>query len=120
MIFDITPTPKPRQTQSDKWKKRPCVMRYRAFADECRLKGVKVANNDSIKFFMPMPKSWSKKKKIQMSGQPHTPKPDLDNLLKAIMDAVLKEDSIIHSLCNIQKVWSDESHGYIKIINGPL
>ena len=38
MIYDITPCPKPRQTQSDKWKKRPPVLRYRAFADEVRLK----------------------------------------------------------------------------------
>ena len=32
--YDITPVPKPRQTQRDKWKRRDVVMRYRAFADE--------------------------------------------------------------------------------------
>lgn len=105
MIYDITPVPKPRQTRSDKWKKRPCVMRYRAFADECRAKGVTVENRDSIKFFMPMPKSWSKGKKIIMSGAAHKQKPDIDNLLKAIMDAVLKEDSHIHAIY-IEKVWA--------------
>ena len=118
MIYNITPVPKPRQTRSDKWKKRPCVVRYRAFADECRLKGVTVENGDSIKFFMPMPKSWSKKKKIEFKGKPHTQKPDLDNLLKALMDAVLKEDSIIHKLGSIEKVWSDEEYGYIHKISG--
>lgn len=36
--YIITPVPKPRQTQADKWKQRPAVMRYRAFADEAPLK----------------------------------------------------------------------------------
>ncbi len=36
--FPIDVVGKPRMTQRDKWKKRPCVLRYRAFADELRLK----------------------------------------------------------------------------------
>lgn len=31
-IYDITPIGKPRMTRADKWKQRPPVMRYRAFA----------------------------------------------------------------------------------------
>lgn len=39
MIFDITPVSKPRMTQRDKRPPvRPEVGRYRAFADEIRLK----------------------------------------------------------------------------------
>jgi len=105
MIYDITPVPKPRQTQSDKWKKRPCVLKYRAFADECRLKGVTVKNGDRINFWIPMPKSWSDVNKSMMVGIPHEKKPDLDNLLKALMDAVLPEDSHIHTIY-VQKVWA--------------
>ncbi len=30
------PVPKPRMVNSDKWKKRPCVLRYRAYADWLR------------------------------------------------------------------------------------
>lgn len=37
MRYPITPVPKPRQVHSDKWMKRPPVLRYRAFCDECRL-----------------------------------------------------------------------------------
>ena len=33
-----------------------------------------------------MPKSWSKKKKLLKLGTPHTSKPDLDNLIKNILD----------------------------------
>jgi len=35
-----------------------------------------------------MPKSWSKKKREAMFGHPHTQKPDLSNLQKAIEDAL--------------------------------
>jgi Holliday junction resolvase RusA-like endonuclease len=94
MIFDITPVAKPRQTQKDKWAKRPSVLKYRAFADEVRLKmgGVDL-NGADVTFWMPMPKSWSKKKRYAMAGSWHTGKPDLDNLLKALMDALNKSDS---------------------------
>ena len=60
MWIDVNPVPKPRQTRSDVWKKRPAVMRYRQFADELRL----ACQYDEfipseeliIEFHMPMPK----------------------------------------------------------------
>jgi len=106
MIYDITPVPKPRQTQSDKWKKRPCVMRYRAFADECRLKKVNIHDmGDTVTFWMPMPKSWSKKKKEEMDQTPHQQRPDIDNLTKALLDALFKEDCTVWSICT-HKIWA--------------
>jgi len=42
MIYNINPVPKPRMTQSDKWKKRPPVLRYFAFKDECRIHDVEI------------------------------------------------------------------------------
>lgn len=77
----ITPVGKPRMTRADKWKQRPPVMRYRMFCDEARLHGIRVPENGAhITFVLPMPKSWSKKKRAAMDGQPHQQKPDLDNL----------------------------------------
>ena len=106
MIYTITPVAKPRQTQSDKWKKRPCVMRYRAFADECRLKRVFLPTAGAIiTFHMPMPISWSKTKREQMKGKPHQQKPDWDNLGKALSDAVYGEDCHVWDV-RIIKVWS--------------
>jgi len=104
---DITPVGKPRQTQSDRWKQRPAVMRYRAFADELRLKyREELPCSVRLVFYLPMPKSWSKKKREAMVGQPHQQKPDFDNLAKSVCDALLVEDSVIWK-CLVEKYWSD-------------
>jgi Holliday junction resolvase RusA-like endonuclease len=114
MIYDITPVSKPRQTQSDKWKVRACVARYRAFADECRLKRVHVpVEGGNIVFILPMPKSWSAKKREEMNGEAHTQKPDIDNLLKSLMDAVFPDDSHVWDV-RITKLWGDK--GAIEIL----
>ena len=106
--YPITPIPKPRMTQSDRWRKRPAVLRYFAFADQVRAAGVKIAESGtSIIFYLPMPKSWSKKKRDNMRGQAHQQKPDLDNLLKALSDAVYADDSVIWNYHSISKRWSD-------------
>ena len=114
MIYDITPVPKPRQNRADKWLQRPPVMRYRAFADECRLKGVKLPLHGAcVTFYMPMPKSWSKAKKSNYEGKPHKQRPDLDNIAKALFDALFEDDSHIWNI-RITKRWSYE--GAIQIL----
>lgn len=111
IIFWLDPIGKPRQTQSDKWKKRPAVMKYRAFADELRLMASKV-NWDipaqlSIVFLMPFTKTIlkSKKKTEAMLLSPHIVKPDLDNMVKAVQDVMAKNDSHIWSYQDIRKIW---------------
>lgn len=72
-------------------------MRYRAFADELRLK-VRVRDVPlpyHVVFVLPMPASWSAKKRREMNLQPHIVKPDKDNLEKAFLDALFPEDSHI-------------------------
>ena len=109
ILLDIIPVPKPRQTRADKWKKRPSVLRYRAFADELRLKLPRDFdfNGYAICFFMPMPKSWSKKKKAEMLGTPHIQTPDLDNLLKSLLDAHMGQDCGVHTLVAVWKRWAE-------------
>jgi Holliday junction resolvase RusA-like endonuclease len=104
--YPITPCPKPRMTRSDKWKQRPCVMRYRAFADEARLRDLKVNESGThLRFDLPMPKSWGKAKRLSMEGQPHTQKPDIDNLVKAVFDALYTDDSHIWHF-SAEKRWA--------------
>jgi len=101
-------------TRSDVWKKRPCVLRYRAFRDEISLKSVVVNNGDAIIFALPMPNSWSKKKRAKMDGQPHQQTPDLDNLTKAILDAIYSSDAHIYKL-TVSKYWA--YYGSITVIS---
>ena len=106
----ITPVPKPRQTVADRWKKRPCVMRYRAFADELRelvdLEKIKDIRQIRLIFVMPMAKSWSRKKKFTMFATPHQQRPDIDNLVKSVMDALLPEDMSVWRLY-AEKRWGE-------------
>lgn len=41
----------------------------------------------TVEFYFKPSKSWSKRKKESHIGQPHSIKPDIDNLLKTILDA---------------------------------
>ncbi len=43
----------------------------------------------SIWFYLPAPRSWRKKKLIDMLYAPHTSTPDLDNLIKALFDGIM-------------------------------
>jgi len=45
--------------------------------------------------YLPMPKSWSKKKKSAMAGRPHRQKPDRDNIDKAAPGDSLSVDQVI-------------------------
>lgn len=103
--YEITPVAKPRQTQSDRWKQRPCVMKYRAFADKCRASGMEIPlAGVHIVFIMPMPASWSIKKRRAMDGNPHQQTPDLDNMVKAVADSLHKDDSHIYDI-RATKLW---------------
>ena len=92
------PMGKPRMTRSDKWKKRPKVMRYRAFADGIRAACGDVPSNPDgviVTAHCPMPPSWSKKKQAEHDGRPMRQTPDWDNIGKAVCDALFEEDSMI-------------------------
>jgi len=110
MIVDIEPIAKPRQTQSDKWKKRPIVQRYRAYKDQLRwsLLGQKVLAElpyeFKVVFHMSMPNGWSEKRKKQFHFTPHQQMPDIDNLLKGFMDALYAKDQMIYSI-HVEKIW---------------
>lgn len=83
-------------------------MRYWTFKDELRkhLKG-DLEPRFTVVFSVPMPKSWSKKEKVLMNGKPHQAKPDIDNYLKAFMDAMCVDDSYVYWVC-ASKRWATE------------
>lgn len=96
-------------TRSDVWKQRPVVERYHAYCDELRLRltGWELPEDLDIVFCLPMPQSWSQKKKSEMVGKPHQQKPDIDNLLKGFMDAMATEDSYVWKV-TAEKRWRTE------------
>lgn len=106
-VYDITPMGKPRMTRADKWKKRPEVLRYRAFCDEVRLQCVELPESGShVTFILPMPASWSKKKRAELNGRPHQQKPDVDNLTKSLLDALFEDDAHIWDV-RVSKSWGE-------------
>lgn len=109
--FLLDPVPKPRMSRSDIWKKRPIVNRYFAFKDklvlEAKKKKFKLGDKYYVEFLIAMPKSWTESKKRSFHGLPHRQKPDLDNLIKALNDCLIAEDSVVWSI-EASKIWWDE------------
>ena len=104
-------------TQRDRWKKRQCVLDFFAFRDRIKQEVNKIDtllikeppfdwDNLTVIFLVPMPKSWSKKKKALMVGKPMQQRPDLDNYLKGLFDATHEEDSSIWKV-TASKIWTD-------------
>lgn len=113
-VFDIAPSPYVRQSQADKWRKRPSVLKYRAFRDEVALR-IKELPEDffHVVFLIQVPASWSEKKKRDHIGRPHLGKPDKDNLEKGLLDAIYRgrDDAHVWNTAST-KLWS----GYPAII----
>jgi Holliday junction resolvase RusA-like endonuclease len=105
MLYNINPVSKPRMTQRDRWAKRDSVLRYFAFRDAFRpvMENLEPLEGIMVIFVIPMPKSWSEKKKLAMCGKPHKVRPDIDNFLKAILDC-LSEDKHIYQVV-MEKRW---------------
>lgn len=75
-----------------------------------------------ISFFLPLPINLSKKNKTTLSDTPHAKKPDIDNLVKFVLDIgngiIWHDDSIIASL-SATKHYSIDPHTefIVKILN---
>lgn len=100
------PVGKPRMTRSDKWKKRKCVLEYRDWADSLRLQVLGSSKNFiepkegeelelCIDFYIQISKSDKKSREMY----PHTKRPDIDNLIKSVLDALITRDSCVHKIC---------------------
>lgn len=111
-IFDLAPVAKPRMTQSDKWQRRPAVVRYWAFKDrlcqQAQERGFELGESFRVTFYLPMPRSWSRAKRARMEGQPHRDRPDLDNIIKALEDSLLPDNDSGVWAIEARKVWASE------------
>lgn len=115
---------KPRMTKADTWKKRPAVMKYRAFCDLVRKTMAETTDQElpegqpvelEARVTRKVPKSWSAKKRAKYLGTPHLSRPDTSNFTKAIEDAIYpNEDSFIFSN-KVWKVWGDSDRVEVTI-----
>lgn len=115
MIYNVIPMGAVRMNKADAWKKRPVVLRYFRFKDDLRASGLNtIPEGGKIIFRLPMPASWSGKRKREADGKPHTQKPDLDNMLKAVLDTIYEEDCHIWNIGGLEKYWAYEGSIEIK------
>jgi Holliday junction resolvase RusA-like endonuclease len=107
MIINITPIGKPRITNQGRFSDK--AQNYYSWCDELKLKVRKYQPNGKLDvvFILPMPKSWSEKKKANSNTTPHTSRPDIDNLLKAFLDALCTNDSYVYDVHAV-KLWGHE------------
>jgi len=68
-----------------------------------------------LEFFIPMPKSWSKKKRERMNLSFHQQVPDKDNLEKAFLDAICTNDAHIARSYS-EKFWTEKKGDIILIL----
>jgi len=67
----------------------------------------------SVTFYLPVPKSWSQKKKTAYHGTYHQSRIDIDNLTKGFFDALVAEDKYIANV-TLTKRWVDFERGWIE------
>lgn len=106
-LFDVIPMGAVRMSQSDRWKTNPnhtdpkkrqreVVTKYFAYKDTLRWQAKQMKyefkNHLDVVFIVPIPDSFSEKKKQRLNGTPVKTKPDIDNYVKAFMDALKTED----------------------------
>lgn len=106
---------KPTMTHRDKWKDRPCILAYRAFCDRLRYK----AYGKNQKQPLPGPTRlkvtcYVKDTTAKRREGPHTVKPDLSNVVKAVEDALFLNDQQIYTTTS-EKFWSNGSAERIEI-----
>ena len=110
-LFDVIPMGAVRMTKSDRWKTNPnhpdtkkrqrkAVANYWKFKKQLLEQAIKLNFPNEFEYldavyFLPMPDSWSEKKKERMNGMPCKVKPDCDNICKGVIDTLLKQDSMV-------------------------
>lgn len=115
---EIEPMGAVRMTGRGKWVK-PNAQRYLTYkkAIQSAISEQVIVNHREptknpvavyITFFMPIPNSWSKRKKKLAPSVRHTKKPDIDNMVKGLFDSlngiIWKDDNQV-VICQAEKVY---------------
>lgn len=119
----LEPVPAPRMDRTAKWSQKPGVVRYKAFCAEVRRRKIELPVPFAVEFYLALREDHSGDplRSPHMEGDPHLGKPDADNLLKGLIDAVYYRrkggDSHVHSFV-VTKRWSIEGHFIVRPVLG--
>jgi Holliday junction resolvase RusA-like endonuclease len=128
LLIPIEPMGAVRMTGRGKYIKKN-ALRYLAYKEQIQWEVKKQFRRKEllagpievkITFFMPMPKSWSNKKKSNSVGTYHTKKPDTDNLVKGIFDALNKlvwQDDNLVAKVSAKKIYAENPRIKVEIWN---
>lgn len=75
-----------------------------------------------LEFIFEVPKSLSQKKRLELLGKAHIIKPDLDNLIKFVLDigtGILYTDDKVISEIKAKKVYGSKEHSLLRITQLP-
>jgi len=93
------PAPRPRFSKYGTYNAQTYTNYKRALQLQMKGDMKSSATKLEVVFYMPIPKSTSKKKTLELDGAYHIKKPDSDNLIKALLDAMNKtlitDDNVI-------------------------
>lgn len=131
--INITPQTHVRTTQGDRiyfripreklrtagLKRLERIERYNQYKIDlltlCKSKGFTLpCQGLCITYYIPVPKSWSEKKKRLYHGTLHQSTPDIDNLVKATFDSLVREDKYVGHLGGLCKRWVNFETGWIE------
>jgi Holliday junction resolvase RusA-like endonuclease len=108
-------------TRRDKWAKRPGVVAYYAYTEDLRTIALSedwvCGNALRLMFVIPMPVSWSTKKKREHAGNPHQQRPDIDNLEKGFLDAFGEDKTVWKIHCEKRWAGIGDEVGYVAAVN---
>jgi Holliday junction resolvase RusA-like endonuclease len=78
-------------------------------------KGPRSGKEMTMRFYFPVaPSATKKERKELLEKGMHRFKPDIDNLVKAVLDSIIDTDAKIWSI-KAEKVWTEDKHGSIDI-----
>lgn len=116
LVLLITPVGYVRQTGRDAYRPSKAAKRYHEYCDRLRaLAGEKqyvVTERMNVKFFLPIPKTRKKGKNKVSEGDIYKQKPDGDNLMKALLDALTNERYVYRKTTGDQHVWDGRYRKY--------
>lgn len=96
-------------TNRDRWFKRPITTRYWEWVNAAKPLIPDIppwAERVELRVFVEFPKSFSKKKRKMLFGEPNRGRKDIDNFLKAALDTIFQQDCSIYSV-SAEKRWED-------------